>query len=354
MEPYRRDPVDEPVRDPETGHVFNPTGDHDRDRDRRLDEADTVYDEADHDRDKRDLDGSDDLDATPDPAHSSDPIQGSHGSDLDGSSDPVHGSDHDGSSDPVQGSDHLGSSETDASHGRDGLSESDGLDGKNDDHDRNDVLGKRNDLADPDNDLGEPAWGADDVKKSEQAKNDDQADLIVYPEDAERPTQSVEDSKPASGVPGLEPLPAAGAQHTNDNDVHRDESGTAVIAGSATDTAAATSTATATDTGAATGTASDTAGESIDFQQRWREVQAGFVDDPRDAVERADQLVEEAVTALTTRRQGLVDRWKNSDQSDTEQLRLALRDYRSLLQDLVGLSYSTAGQGSSPARKETR
>ena len=95
-------------------------------------------------------------------------------------------------------------------------------------------------------------------------------------------------------------------------------------------------------------------GEPIDYQQRWREVQAGFVDDPRDAVERADQLVEEAVTALTTRRQALTDRWKNSDQGDTEQLRLALREYRSLLEELVGLSYTTPGQANLPAQHEAR
>ncbi|RCG33123.1 hypothetical protein DQ384_01375 [Sphaerisporangium album] len=98
----------------------------------------------------------------------------------------------------------------------------------------------------------------------------------------------------------------------------------------------------------------DTGAGSEDFQQRWREVQAGFVDDPRDAVQRADELVEEAVATLTARRQGLVDRWKNSDQGDTEQLRLALREYRSLLDELVGLSYTTAGHGGSPARHEAR
>ncbi|MDH2428463.1 hypothetical protein [Sphaerisporangium sp. TRM90804] len=89
----------------------------------------------------------------------------------------------------------------------------------------------------------------------------------------------------------------------------------------------------------------------VDFQQRWREVQAGFVDDPQDAVRQADQLVEEAVAALAKRRQALADRWKNGDEKDTEQLRLALRDYRSLLQELVGLSSTTnTGRATSPVR----
>ncbi|GII65660.1 hypothetical protein Skr01_57450 [Sphaerisporangium krabiense] len=91
-----------------------------------------------------------------------------------------------------------------------------------------------------------------------------------------------------------------------------------------------------------------------DFLGRWREVQAGFVDDPRDAVERADRLVEEAVDALTTRRKNLADRWKNGGDGDTERLRLALRDYRSLLEELVGLTHGNAGQAGSPARHESR
>ncbi|GII86215.1 hypothetical protein Ssi03_42050 [Sphaerisporangium siamense] len=91
-----------------------------------------------------------------------------------------------------------------------------------------------------------------------------------------------------------------------------------------------------------------------DFLGRWREVQAGFVDDPRDAVERADRLVEEAVDALTTRRKNLADRWKNGGDGDTERLRLALRDYRSLLEELVGLNHANAGHASSPARHESR
>lgn len=75
---------------------------------------------------------------------------------------------------------------------------------------------------------------------------------------------------------------------------------------------------------------------------RWRDLQATFVDDPREAMERADGLVEEIVItltgSLTTRTSELRDRWKNADQSDTEQLRLALRDYRAMLEQLLAMS----------------
>jgi hypothetical protein len=175
----------------------------------------------------------------------------------------------------------------------------------------------RTDLSEPSG-LGEPAVDA------ERAKRDEQSDLIVYPEEADYPTRSG-DSSLTAGVPDLEPEPVLVTHDGDkDNDVARPEAGTADGTG------------------------------AIDFQQRWREVQAGFVDDTRDAVERADQLVDEAVTALTSRKQGLVDRWKNGDQNDTEKLRLALRDYRSLLEELVGVSYSTAGQESLPAHHEAR
>ncbi|WP_371779185.1 hypothetical protein [Streptosporangium subroseum] len=82
-----------------------------------------------------------------------------------------------------------------------------------------------------------------------------------------------------------------------------------------------------------------------EVRRRWQEVQAGFVDDPRDSVERADSLLDEITTslrtALETRTTELQGRWKNSDQNDTEELRTALRDYRAMLEQL--LTTSSAG-----------
>ncbi|MEV5706095.1 hypothetical protein [Actinoallomurus sp. NPDC052274] len=75
------------------------------------------------------------------------------------------------------------------------------------------------------------------------------------------------------------------------------------------------------------------------FDSRWREVKAGFVDDPRSSVEQAGALCEEAVTALTTaleeQQRGLRERW-NGD-ADTERLRTALRAYGDLLGRLTSL-----------------
>ncbi|NAS21032.1 hypothetical protein GT755_04945 [Herbidospora sp. NEAU-GS84] len=76
--------------------------------------------------------------------------------------------------------------------------------------------------------------------------------------------------------------------------------------------------------------------DDIDFDERWRDIKAAFVDDPRESVEKADALIDEAVSALAAKRQSLVDQWKNSGTNDTEQLRLALREYRNLFDRLKG------------------
>ncbi len=82
--------------------------------------------------------------------------------------------------------------------------------------------------------------------------------------------------------------------------------------------------------------------DPAEAQARWRDLQASFVDDPGQAVHRADDLVEEVVEALTssltTRTGELRERWKSADGGDTEQLRLALRDYRGVLERLLALS----------------
>lgn len=87
-----------------------------------------------------------------------------------------------------------------------------------------------------------------------------------------------------------------------------------------------------------------------EVQSRWRDVQASFVDDPGEAVQRADGLVEEIVEALTssltTRTSELRERWKGADGGDTEQLRLALREYRGVLERLLALTgQGTTGTG---------
>ncbi|TDD18904.1 hypothetical protein [Nonomuraea diastatica] len=78
--------------------------------------------------------------------------------------------------------------------------------------------------------------------------------------------------------------------------------------------------------------------------ERWHVLQALFVDDPREAVQRADLLIEEVMTAIREtleRRLGeLREPWKNTDRDDTEteRLRMALRAYRNVLHKLMPLA----------------
>ncbi|AYF76467.1 hypothetical protein D7D52_24555 [Nocardia yunnanensis] len=76
------------------------------------------------------------------------------------------------------------------------------------------------------------------------------------------------------------------------------------------------------------------------LRDHWRDVQIMFVDDPKDAVTRADALVAEALEQLTDRcsrrREELESRWSRGDAADTEEMRQALRGYRELFDQLLG------------------
>jgi hypothetical protein len=65
--------------------------------------------------------------------------------------------------------------------------------------------------------------------------------------------------------------------------------------------------------------------------QRWREILASFVDDPRGSVKMAadavDSAIAEVMASVRARQRGLASSWQSSE-TDTEQLRLALREYR--------------------------
>jgi hypothetical protein len=75
------------------------------------------------------------------------------------------------------------------------------------------------------------------------------------------------------------------------------------------------------------------------FRERWDEVQAGFVDDPKTAVENADRLVDQTMRRLTetfTQERGNLEAsWSRGEQASTEDLRLALQRYRSFFNRLL-------------------
>jgi hypothetical protein len=73
--------------------------------------------------------------------------------------------------------------------------------------------------------------------------------------------------------------------------------------------------------------------EAAEMHSRWDAVQVGFVDEPRHAVEQADALVAGAMKRLAEifaeERARLEGQWDRGDSVSTEDLRLALRRYRS-------------------------
>jgi len=78
-----------------------------------------------------------------------------------------------------------------------------------------------------------------------------------------------------------------------------------------------------------------------DFNARWTDVQTGFVDEPRRAVEQADQLVSDIIQRIADsfgrERAQLEQQWDRGDDVSTEDLRQALRRYRSFFSRLLAV-----------------
>jgi hypothetical protein len=69
------------------------------------------------------------------------------------------------------------------------------------------------------------------------------------------------------------------------------------------------------------------------FRGEWQRIQTRFVDDPRDAVRSADHLVDEVIRSLGEQKHQLEGMWQQ--ESETEDLRQALRRYRSFFDQLL-------------------
>ena len=80
-------------------------------------------------------------------------------------------------------------------------------------------------------------------------------------------------------------------------------------------------------------------GETDEFRGRWNEIQAGFVDHPRQVVEQADQLVDDLMKRLSSQfgeeRSRLEGQWDRDEDVSTEDLRVALTRYRSFFERLL-------------------
>jgi len=79
--------------------------------------------------------------------------------------------------------------------------------------------------------------------------------------------------------------------------------------------------------------------EGRGFRARWEGIQTDFVDEPRKAVEQADALVSETMKRLTDvfadERATLEKHWGRGENVSTEDLRIALKRYRSFFERLL-------------------
>jgi hypothetical protein len=75
------------------------------------------------------------------------------------------------------------------------------------------------------------------------------------------------------------------------------------------------------------------------FRARWTDVQNGFVDSPRQAVEQADELVaalmQQLARTFADERDRLERQWDRGDEVSTDDLRSAFQRYRSFFERLL-------------------
>lgn len=81
--------------------------------------------------------------------------------------------------------------------------------------------------------------------------------------------------------------------------------------------------------------------EGRGYRTRWDGIQTGFVDQPKAAVEQADALVGEMLKRLTdtftAERSTLESQWNRGQPVSTEDLRIALKHYRSFFERLLSI-----------------
>jgi hypothetical protein len=79
--------------------------------------------------------------------------------------------------------------------------------------------------------------------------------------------------------------------------------------------------------------------QSDDYRERWQQIQAAFVDEPRASVEQADTLVADLMQRLAAgfseEHERLEAQWDKGDDVSTEDLRVALTRYRSFFGRLL-------------------
>jgi hypothetical protein len=81
--------------------------------------------------------------------------------------------------------------------------------------------------------------------------------------------------------------------------------------------------------------------QTEDMRERWKTIQASFVDEPRKAVQEADQLVKSAIQQLEEvfreQRTQMEQMWSGGNDVSTEDLRMSFQRYRTFFDRLLSL-----------------
>ena len=81
--------------------------------------------------------------------------------------------------------------------------------------------------------------------------------------------------------------------------------------------------------------------QTEEMREHWKAIQASFVDEPRKAVQDADQLVKSAVQQIEevfrTQRSQMEQQWSGGKDVSTEDLRLSFQRYRTFFDRLLSL-----------------
>lgn len=137
---------------------------------------------------------------------------------------------------------------------------------------------------------------------------------------------------------GLSTADISSAMNQPQDNAPQNASGTTAVETRATDTGTSSSQSKSQD---GTSTPLFQSDETDTFRSRWQDIQSTFVDDPRHAVERADNLVADIMKQLAdlfaNERSQLEQQWEQGEDVSTEDLRLALRSYRSFFDRLLSI-----------------
>ncbi|MEV1015595.1 hypothetical protein AB0I89_31495 [Micromonospora sp. NPDC049801] len=201
-------------------------------------------------------------------------------------------------------------------------------------------LHRRDGFAETDVDPTPDADEAADVDIDDRRDGTDSARTVVVPGSTEGAPERRSDLTDWAGDPDAATAGAAGYGSASPELVDPDADGEPVATEGTSTSLESAGTSRPAGSTVATDAATLLDGDTAQgFRDRWRDVQLRFVDDPSAAAGEAQALVEEAIQALASAlaaQKNTLGGWQDAGSADTEQLRMAVRNYRDFLDRVLG------------------